>query len=72
MKQIVCPECGSRDVHHYTDAYVLRTPVIKEGGRIELLEYDTDQFDDSFFECLRCGHRPTESELLIAAVPTNS
>jgi predicted nucleic-acid-binding Zn-ribbon protein len=64
MKEIACPKCGSRNVHHYTDAYVLRTPVIREDGSIELLEYQTNEYDDCFFECYDCGYRPTEDELL--------
>jgi hypothetical protein len=64
MKQVVCPSCGSPDVHHYTDAYVLRTPVVREDGNIELHECQTNEYDDCFFECLECGYRPTEEELL--------
>ena len=64
MKQVVCPSCGGPDVHHYTDAYVLRTPVVNEDGSVGLLECQTNEYDDCFFECLDCGCRPTEEELL--------
>lgn len=67
MKPIICPECKSQEVHHYTDAYVLRTPVVKRDGSIRLLACQTNEFDDCFFECLQCGYRPTEEELLAAA-----
>ena len=68
MKKVSCPKCGSRDVHHYTDAYVLRSPVVRKDGSIRLLEHQTNEYDDSFFECLDCGCRPTEDELLSAVL----
>jgi hypothetical protein len=68
MKQITCPECKSSEVHHYTDAYVIRTPVIKEDGSIDLIEDRTNEYDDRFFECFDCGYRPTEDELLSCAL----
>jgi DNA-directed RNA polymerase subunit RPC12/RpoP len=66
MKHIVCPECDSQRLYHYTDVYVLRTPVVKEDGSLGLLDFDTDEFA-GFFECCDCGHRPTEAELLSSA-----
>ena len=70
MRQIACPKCGSPKVYHYRDAYVLRTPVIGDDGKLSLLEYQTNEYDDNFFECLNCGERATEAELISAA--TNS
>lgn len=64
MKAISCPKCGSSRLRHFTDAYVIRTPVINDEGEIELLDDDTNEYDDSFFECDDCGHRPEEDELL--------
>jgi predicted nucleic-acid-binding Zn-ribbon protein len=64
MKKIVCPRCGSEEFHHYTDAYVLRSPIIDDEGGIQLLDSHTNEYDDCFFECFRCGCRPTEDELL--------
>jgi DNA-directed RNA polymerase subunit RPC12/RpoP len=64
MTPVVCPKCGSQSVFHYTDAYVLRKPVLREDGALDLVEYDTNEFDDSFFECFDCGYRPVESELI--------
>ena len=66
MKRIICPKCKVSEMHHYTDAYVLRVPVIKEDGSIKLLDDQTIEFDDCFFECPECGFRPTEDELLSA------
>ena len=63
MRRIVCPSCGSHELHHYTDAYVLRNPVMQDDGSIGLLVYRTNEYDHQFFECLKCGKRPTESEL---------
>ena len=67
MNQIICPKCRGNNVHHYTDAYVLRTPVMKEDGSLDLLDDQTNEFDDCFFECSDCEYRPTEDELLAAA-----
>ena len=64
MEKIVCPRCGSEEFHHYTDAYVLRIPVINAEGAIDLLDSHTNEYDDCFFECFQCGSRPTEEELL--------
>lgn len=72
MRQIVCPECESRKVHHYTDAYVIRTPTISKSGKLKLLAFCTNEYDDSFFECLDCGHRPSEAEILSAAFGTSA
>jgi DNA-directed RNA polymerase subunit RPC12/RpoP len=65
MKEVVCPECRSERLYHYTDAYVLRSPVVKEDGSMGLIEFDTEEYDE-FFECRDCGHRPTEAELISA------
>jgi DNA-directed RNA polymerase subunit RPC12/RpoP len=65
MKAIICPECKSERLYHYTDAYVLRSPVIKDDGGLGLIEFDTDEYA-RFFECRDCGHKPTEAELLSA------
>jgi hypothetical protein len=43
---------------------VIRTPVINDDEEIELLEGHTNEYDDTFFECFDCGHRPSEDELL--------
>lgn len=72
MKKIVCPECGSEEFHHYTDAYVLRIPMINDDGAIELLDSHTNEYDDCFFECFECGCRPTEDELLCWQVITKT
>lgn len=68
MKQIICPKCRGSEVRHYTDAYVLRVPIIKEDGSVDLLDDQTNEYDDRFFECLDCGYKPTEDELLSAAI----
>lgn len=65
MKNVVCPECGGPNVMHYTDAYILRTPIVREEGAIALLDCDTDEYA-AFFQCPDCGHRPDEVELLVA------
>jgi len=67
MKEVLCPRCGSDSLLHYTDAYVLRTPVINDEGRLELTVERTSEYDDSFFDCEDCGYRPTEDELLLSA-----
>jgi hypothetical protein len=67
MKQIACPECGGPNVNHYTDGYLLRTPVIKEDGSLGLIDCDTLEYEE-FFQCCDCGHRPGEAELISAAV----
>lgn len=68
MRSIVCPSCRSESIFHYTDAYVLRKPILKQDGKIDLIDYDTDEYDESFFECVECGLRPSETELAQAAV----
>jgi hypothetical protein len=70
MKNLPCPRCGGNSLLHYTDAYVLRTPVINEEGSLKLLYERTNEYDDSFFDCEDCGYRgyqPTETELLPSA-----
>jgi hypothetical protein len=67
MKEVVCPECGGSDVTHYTDTYVLRNPIVKEDGSLELLEVDTLECD-AFFQCFDCGHRPSAEALIASAV----
>jgi hypothetical protein len=66
MKAIPCPKCGSADLRHFTDAYVIRVPMMNSDGEIELVEDDTNEYDDAFFECGACGHRPDEDDLLSA------
>ena len=68
MKSIVCPKCGGLSVYHYTDAYVLRTPVLNQDGTLVLVNFDTNEYDDQFFECFDCGSRLTESELISTSV----
>jgi DNA-directed RNA polymerase subunit RPC12/RpoP len=63
MKQIVCPECGSRKLRHYSDVYLVWTPVLKDDGTLGKLDSETEQYDE-FFECRDCGHKPSEKELL--------
>ena len=67
MKEVPCPRCGGDSLLHYTDAYVLRTPVINDEGQLELKEEQTNEYDDNFFDCGDCGYRPTEEELLLSA-----
>ena len=67
MKEVRCPFCGSDFLLHYTDAYVLRTPVINSEGQIELTDERTNEYDESFFECGDCGCRPSMDELLHSA-----
>jgi hypothetical protein len=64
MKPVRCPLCGSQEIFHYTDAYVLRRPYVNEVGTLDLVEDQTNEYDDCFFECMECGCRPTEDELL--------
>lgn len=64
VKQVLCPRCGSEYLLHYTDAYVLRTPMLNDEGELELIDDRTNEYDDSFIECAECGHRPEEEELL--------
>ncbi len=63
MEPVVCPRCKGHDVRHYTDAYVIRVPFLDENGEIVLLDDDTNEYDDCFYECLDCGYRPAEDEL---------
>lgn len=67
MRNVPCPRCGSNSLLHYTDAYVLRRPVINEMGQLELADERTNEYDDSFFDCEDCGYRPTEDELYRSA-----
>lgn len=64
MRRVRCPHCGSDKLYHYTDAYVVRNPIISDTGEIELSYSHKDEFDENFFECRDCGHQPTESEIL--------
>jgi hypothetical protein len=66
MTAIPCPKCGGANLRHFTDAYVIRKPVMNDEGEIELVDDDTNEYDDSFFECGDCGYRPEEDELLPA------
>lgn len=67
MKEVPCPRCGSHTLLHYTDAYVLRTPMVNDEGQLELKDERTNEYDDNFFACEDCGYRPTEDELLLSA-----
>jgi hypothetical protein len=67
MKEVVCPKCGGSDVSHYTDAYVLRNPIVKEDGSLELLKVDTLEYEE-FFQCFDCGHRPSAKALIASSV----
>jgi len=67
MKEVVCPECGGSNVGHYTDAYVLRNPLVKDDGSLELVEVDTLEYEE-FFQCSDCGHRPSAEALIAGAV----
>lgn len=67
MKQVMCPRCGSDSLLHYTDAYVLRMPMISSDGKLELLTQQTNEYDDTFFDCEVCGYRPSEDEVLASA-----
>lgn len=67
MKEVPCPRCGSDSLMHYTDAYVLRRPVVNDEGQLELRDERTNEYDDSFFDCEDCGYRPTEDELLLSS-----
>lgn len=64
MDQIGCPKCGSKELRHCTDAFVVRKPAINSLGALELHESHTDEFDHNFFECFDCGYQPREEELL--------
>jgi DNA-directed RNA polymerase subunit RPC12/RpoP len=64
MDQILCPRCGSECLFHYTDAYVLRTPFLDDKGSLRLIDEQTTEFDENFFQCARCGHRPEEDDLV--------
>jgi hypothetical protein len=66
MKQIACPNCGSRKLRHYTDAYLVWTPVLQDDGTLGKLDPEKEEYDE-FFECRDCGHKPTEGELLLSA-----
>ena len=68
MKQIICPKCKGGEVRHYTDAHVIRTPVVGEDEDIDLIDDFTNEYDDQFFECSDCAYRPTEDELLSFAI----
>jgi hypothetical protein len=67
MKQIVCPICRSERVFHYTDVYVVRKPVLQEDGSFELLEFETEEYQE-FFKCRECGVMPWEKELRASAI----
>jgi hypothetical protein len=64
MNKVLCPKCGGSKIYHYTDAYVLREPVITMDGSLRLIELGTNEYDDQFFECIECGYRPSEKEIL--------
>ncbi len=72
MKEMPCPRCGKDSLLHYTDAYVLRKPVINDEGQLELADERTNEYDDNFFDCEDCGYRPTEDELLVSAKGSSS
>jgi hypothetical protein len=63
MGRILCPNCGGESLFHYTDAYVLRTPVGDGDGKLRLMYEQTTEFDENFFQCATCGHRPEKDEL---------
>ena len=71
MRDVRCPQCGGPNVMHYTDAFILRTPVVREEGAVVLVDCDTEEYA-AFFQCPDCGHRPNESELLSTAVQRSS
>jgi hypothetical protein len=64
MNLINCPKCGNQTIYHYTDAFVIRTPVLKTDGKIGFIEDCISEYDNCFFECTYCGYQPTEKELL--------
>lgn len=66
MKEVPCPRCGSDSLLHYTDAYVVRRPVINDEGKLKLADERTNEFDDNFFDCEHCGYRTTDNELLLS------
>lgn len=63
MKQIPCPECGSRALRHFEDMYQVWTPVVDDDGKLGRLNPETERYA-KYFECRNCGHRPSEAELL--------
>jgi hypothetical protein len=67
MRKVPCPRCGSESLLHYTDAYVVRRPVINNEGQLELTDGRTNEYDDSFFDCEDCGYRWEGDELLLSA-----
>jgi rubredoxin len=67
MKRVVCPQCGSERVYHYTDVYVVREPVLRDDGQIRLVDFETEEFAD-FFMCRECEFRPKAEELIASAV----
>ncbi len=71
MKELVCPECGSSDLTHYTNAFVLRDPVLKDDGSLELLEVDTLEYE-KYFQCFDCGHRPSAEALIACGMETGA
>ncbi len=66
MKEVRCPQCGGGSLLHYTDAYVLRRPLINDEGHLELVDERTNEYDDNFFDCDDCGYRTTDDELLLS------
>jgi DNA-directed RNA polymerase subunit RPC12/RpoP len=66
MKRIVCPECGNQAVRHFTDAFLVWTPILRDDGALGHLDSTTEEYAE-YFECSDCGHRPTESELVLYA-----
>ena len=67
MKEVLCPRCGSDSLLHYTDAYVIRKPLINDEGQLELADERTNEYDDNFFDCDECGYRLMGKELLLSA-----
>lgn len=69
MREVVCPQCGSRKVFHYTDAYVVRKPhITADSAQIEFEKIGTEEYDDFFYLCRDCEYRPDEKELLAASL----
>lgn len=66
MKQISCPLCGSHEVRHYEDVYLVWTPVLEDDGSMGRLNPETEEYDE-YFQCRSCGHKASESELLSRA-----
>lgn len=58
-----CPECGHTEVSFRADAWEVRLlRGFDDDGEVILSEPDYEVFDDTHFECERCGYKCSEAD----------